>query len=286
MYQPAHLGKAFHNLRKNRNISLKQIADEHISSSMISRFERGQADISISKFLHALENMHVEVNEFMDEVNHHQNTEIIEFMSQLIPLEYQRDIEGFRRLYDEQKEKHAKNPSVHQYRLNMILVQSFISKCDQSVPFPKEYMDEAVDYLFCTEEWKIYELILIGNLYLFMNTNLLHRMGKEIINIYYRQGVNKGLIRITLLNILETCIHRNDLEVAIFYQKAILPMLENETKLYERNIYHFLIGLLHYKSGSKEIGIEEMEQSIQIYKWLSCEHLAANYQSDLEKHTD
>ena len=50
----------------------------------------------------------------------------------------------------------------------MILAQSFICKCDPDVPFPKEYIDEVADYLFMVEQWKIYELILIGNLYLFL----------------------------------------------------------------------------------------------------------------------
>ena len=104
-------------------------------------------------------------------------------MGQLIPLEYKRDKAGFQRLFEEQKEKYDKNPSVCQYHLNMILVQSFICKCDDSEAFPKEYMDEVTDYLFTVEQWQIYELILIGNLYLFMDIALLHRMGQEILNV-------------------------------------------------------------------------------------------------------
>ncbi len=285
MHNYEGLGQIFHDFRKNRNISLKQIADEHVSASLISRFERGEADISITKFLYALENMHVEVNEFMDAVNSHQKTEIIEFMSQLVPLEYKRDIHGFRRLREEQKEKYFKNPSVYQYRLNMILAHGFICKCDDSIPFPQEYIDEISDYLFCVEEWNIYELILIGNLYLFMNIDQLHRMGQEIVNKCYGKKGNKEVIRITLLNIFETCIHRNKLIVAEYYKDIILPMIEKETLLYERTIYHFLVGLLRYKRGEQDAGLEEMEQSIQIFDWLKCDSLAENYRHDLTKHT-
>lgn len=56
---------------------------------------------------------------------------------------------------------------------------SFICKCDATVPFPEEYIDEVTDYLFTTEEWNMYELILIGNLYLFIDIPLLHRMGQR-----------------------------------------------------------------------------------------------------------
>ena len=91
------LGKVFHDFRTNRSISLKQIADENVSVSQISRFERGETDISVTKFLKILENMHVEVTEFMDAVRGYDKTETIRFMGQLIPLEYKRDVAGFRR---------------------------------------------------------------------------------------------------------------------------------------------------------------------------------------------
>ena len=98
------------------------------------------------------------IYEFMDAANGYDKTEIRKFMGQLIPLEYKRDKAGFQRLFEEQKEKYVKNPSVYQYHLNMILVQSFICKCDDSEAFPKEYMDEVTDYLFTVEQWQIYEL--------------------------------------------------------------------------------------------------------------------------------
>ncbi len=280
-----NLGKIFHDFRINRSISLKQIADENVSASQISRFERGETDISLVRFLKLLENMHVEMTEFMDAVYEHDRSETIRFMRQLIPLEYKRDKAGFQRLFDEQKEKYEKTPSVYQYHLNMILAQSFICKCDDTVPFPREYMDEVTDYLFSVEEWKIYELILIGNLYLFIDIPLLHRMGREIVNNYSRNKANKGLVMITLLNIWETCIHRDDLKTAAYYKENILPLIEEETLLYEKNLYLFLSGLYKYKCGERKAGKEEMDRAIQIYEWLGCENLARNYREDLKKYT-
>lgn len=278
------LGTVLHEFRVSRKMSLKQIADDTVSVSQISRFERGESDISFYKFLRILENMHVEVNEFMDAARGYDKTETIKFMGQMVPLEYKRDKAGFQRLFEEQREKYNKKPSVYQYHLNMILVQGFICKCDDSIPFPKEYMEEVTDYLFTVEKWQIYELILIGNLYLFMDISLLHRMGQEIINRYSENGANKGLVIITLLNIWETCIHREALEVAEYYKKCIYPLIADETMLYERNIYHFLLGMYLYKCGEKELGISKMEQAIQIYEWLGCDNLSRNYKEDRLKY--
>lgn len=285
MQEKQQIGKVFHDFRINRNISLKQVADDNVSASQISRFERGETDLSISKFLTALGNMKVEVKEFADALQTHQKSETIEFMRKLVPLEYKRDIAGFQRLFEEQKEKYEKNPSVYQYHLNMILAQSFICKCDSDISFPKEYVDEVADYLFMVEEWKIYELILIGNLYLFIDIPLLHKMGQEIMKKTVRTGENKNLALITLLNIFETCLHRDDLEVAAYYMENLPSLLEDETLLYERNLYHFLLGLFLYKQGEKKHGKEIMEQAIQIYDWLDCKNLANNYRKDLKRFT-
>lgn len=98
-----NLGQVFKNLRTNRHISLKQISDETVSASQISRFERGESDLSLEKFLTALDHMHIEVSEFMDAVNNYQRTEQIRFMSALIPLEYERDVAGFQKMQEEEK---------------------------------------------------------------------------------------------------------------------------------------------------------------------------------------
>ena len=278
------LGKIFRDFRINRSISLKQIADENISISQISRFERGETDISLARFLKLMENMHVEMSEFMDAVHGNDRSETIRFMRQLIPLEYKRDKAGFQRLFDEQKEKYEKSPSVYQYHLNMILAKSFICKCDDKVPFPGEYLDDVTDYLFSVEEWKIYELILVGNLYLFIDIPLLHSMGREIVNNYSKNKANAQLVVITLLNIWETCIHRGELETAAYYRDVIPPMIEKETLLYEKNLYLFLSGLYRYKCGEKETGKQEMDRAIQIYEWLGCDNLARNYRDDLKKY--
>ncbi|MGT2935891.1 Rgg family transcriptional regulator [Streptococcus castoreus] len=279
------LGKTFRDIRMNRNITLQQIADQDISLSQLSRFERGQSDISLSKFLHALEKMQVEVKEFMDAASDFKKTEQIRFMSTLIPLEYARDVEGFKALQKEEKRKYEQEPNWKRYSLNVILLQGLICKCDPSIAFPKAYLDEVTDYLFSTETWQIYELILIGNLYLFIDIPLLDKMGREILknHAYYQDiATHKHLVTITLLNILETCLHRNALSYAQFYQEQLKPLLANETKLYEKTIFLFLQGLNDYLSADCFSGIQKMTRAIQIFEALDCPHMVQNYQKDFE----
>lgn len=281
-----NLGQVFKNLRTNRRISLKQISNEAVSVSQLSRFERGESDLSIGKLLIALNNMNVEVSEFMDAVHNNQQTEQIRFMSALIPLEYKRDVDGFMKMRDEEEQKFKKNPDVYRYHLNTILLQSFICKCDSSIPFPQEYIDQVTEYLFITEDWNMYELILIGNIYLFIDIPLLHMMGQEILKrkSYYDEiGSHRNLVTITLLNIWETCLHRDYIEIASFYMDKTKDLIEDETDLYKRTIYLFLTGLQHYKSGLVLSGIGEMRRAIQIFEWVGSDNLANNYKKDFER---
>lgn len=281
-----HLGATFRELRKNRHIPLKQVADDRVSLSQLSRFERGESELSISKFLAALENIHVEVKEFMDAASNYQHTEQIRFMRSLIDFEYKRDVEGFQKMQEEERAKFKAAPDQYRYQLNEILLQGFICKCDPSIPFPQEYLQTVTDYLFQTEDWNIYELILIGNLYLFIDIPLLHRMGQEILKRrhYYKEiATHRHLVTITFLNIWETCLHRNALEVAEFYQKESQKLIQSETKLYEKTIFLFLKGLQEYKNGEILAGIEDMKNAIQIFDWLDCPHMVNNYKKDFER---
>lgn len=279
------LGQTFKQLRINRGISLKQATDDRVSLSQLSRFERGESELSISRFLAALENIHVEVSEFIDANANYQKTERKRLMSQLVDLEYRRDIQGFQRLQASELEKYHQHPYNQEYKLNAILLQGFICKCDPDISFPKPDLDFVTDYLFSCEHWNIYELILIGNLYLFFDLPLLHRMGQEILNrkeYYQNIGTHRHLVVITVLNIWETCLRRDNVEMADFYQQEAAKLLTDETELYEKNIFLFLQGLQEYKSGKTLPGIEKMNKSIQIYEYLGADHLAQNYRRDLE----
>ena len=57
------IGKVFRQLRESRNISLRQATGGQFSPSMLSRFETGQSELSVEKFLFALENISASVQE-------------------------------------------------------------------------------------------------------------------------------------------------------------------------------------------------------------------------------
>ena len=53
-----NLGEVFKELRKSRNISLQEATGGEFTYSMLSKFERGEADLSSMKLITALDNIH------------------------------------------------------------------------------------------------------------------------------------------------------------------------------------------------------------------------------------
>ena len=60
-----NLGEVFKELRKSRNVSLQEATGGEFTYSMLSKFERGEADLSSMKLITALDNIHSDLNEFM-----------------------------------------------------------------------------------------------------------------------------------------------------------------------------------------------------------------------------
>ena len=60
-----NIGTLLRQIRKNKGLTLAQVADATISSSYLSKVERGQNDITVTKLLHLLERLETTPEEFL-----------------------------------------------------------------------------------------------------------------------------------------------------------------------------------------------------------------------------
>ena len=49
----SHLGKTLRKIRVGKHVSLNAVADEYLSKSQISRFERGESEISCTRLINS-----------------------------------------------------------------------------------------------------------------------------------------------------------------------------------------------------------------------------------------
>lgn len=64
MIELAKMGELFKQIRISKRLTLKDVAGDYLSISFLSKFERGESDISLSRFFQLLEQLDVSVEEF------------------------------------------------------------------------------------------------------------------------------------------------------------------------------------------------------------------------------
>lgn len=281
-----YLGPVFREFRLSGNYSLKEAAGEVCSTSQLSRFELGESDMTLSKFIALLDNIHVTLENFMDKARNFHQHDHVAMMSQIVPLYYSKDIEGFQELQAEQLEKAKESSQPLYYELNWILLQGLICQRDSRFSISQADLAKVSDYLFQIEEWTMYELILIGNLYSFYDVDYVYRLGREVIERkdYYRHiNRHRRLVLILALNFYLHCLENRNFDKADYFRKAVDRILGQDIKLYERTIFLYIKGFEAYQKGQQESGVAKMKEAIQIFETLELPEQVDYYQEHFNK---
>ena len=147
-------------------------------------------------------------------------------------------------------------------------------------------LDKVADYLFQTEEWTMYELILFGNLYSFYDVDYVALLGREVMEreeFYQEIGRHRKLVLILALNCYQHCLEHLAFENASYFEVYIEKIIGKSIKLYERNVFHFLKGFALYQKGQKEEGCKQMQEAMHIFDVLGLPEQVAYYQEHYDK---
>ena len=281
-----NLGKVFREFRISKNYSLKEAAGQACSTSQLSRFELGESDLAASRFFEILDNIHVTIENFMDKARNFQHHEHVSLMAQIIPLYYSNDIAGFQKLQREQLEKAKSSTNPLYFELNWILLQGLICQRDASYSMKQSDLNKVADYLFQTDEWTMYELILFGNLYSFYDVDYVTRLGREVMereDFYKEIGRHRKLVLILALNCYQHCLEHRSFENASYFESYVGKIIGNDIKLYERNIFHYLKGFSLYQKGQCKEGCKQMKEAMHIFDLLGLPEQVAYYKEHYDK---
>lgn len=280
------LGPVFKRLREARQMSLSEASSGAFSPSMLSKFESGKNDLSVQKLFIALENIHVEVNEYLYLVRGFSESQLVRFQKQIQKLELNHDDDGLKALYQSELEKLEENPSHHIHRLNALIVKAHIRGLDDTIQLSKDEEAFLYDYLFNTDIWGNYELTLFAISSTLLSPEWFIKYTREMLHKTDFLGAineNKDTIRTLLLNGLLLCIETEDFVNAGYFDHYIQEHFFEENEAYYRIIYFWAKGLWEYKLNRKAEGVEQMKQSISILKMLDCHQAASYYQEAMDR---
>ncbi|HEP1809576.1 TPA: helix-turn-helix domain-containing protein [Streptococcus suis] len=278
-----NFGKVFKKFRQARGLKLKEIAKFGLSTSQLSRFEHGETDLTLSKFMIALDGINMPIDEFMYAARDFHRDELNELLEQIRDCVTTCNIDGLKRLLIMQMEK---NNCGKFQQINTILVKIRLQDLSGENYYSNKDLNYLTDYLFSVEYWGNYELLIFINTLDVLNHDTFMILSREMArrsDFYRGIPTNRRLISTMLLNGFIACIERKKMIDALYFEKQLQHCFFIETEIFERLVFHYARNLyLHQKTGTQS-AIIEMRKCIGAMKLAGSDQLAKTYENYLNK---
>ena len=261
-----NLGEVFKELRKSRNVSLQEATGGEFTYSMLSKFERGEAELSSMKLITALDNIHSDLNEFMYLVRGFSQKKVLAFQENLWDLYDREGIDSLHSLYEETTQKYRSSGETS-YLLQMIRIKSLLVFFDSEIRATDEELTFLYDYFFTIDIWGNYELELFSTISPLFPLPLYFKYSREMLQKTDLLGSlpsNKVGIDTILINGLFKAIEEKDKLKADYFifqiEKRDLP----ESQAYLKIIYMIAKGYYDTSFKVENKGLEKIQRGITI----------------------
>ncbi|WP_288177357.1 helix-turn-helix domain-containing protein [Streptococcus pneumoniae] len=274
------LGITLRKVRKGKQISLCSVADKHLSKSQISRFERGESEISCIRLINILDKLHITLDEFL--VLHNDDYTSSESFANLVQY--------IRKQYSSQNINNIACllSDTSDYTLNSFektMVKSILHTMNSRIIPSDEELLQLTDYLFKVEKWGYYEIIIFGNCARTINYNSYFLLTKELLKNYIYSSLNKTNKRMVTqlaINCLILSIDEEKFSNCSYLISEIKTLLDNEFNFYEQTVFLYATGYYEFKRQLSS-GIEKMKQAIQVLDILREDKLRLHYTDHFNK---
>ena len=261
-----NLGEVFKELRKSRNVSLQEARGGEFTDSMLSKFERGEADLSSMKLITALDNIHSDLNEFMYLVRGFSQKKVLAFQENLWELYDREGIDSLHSLYEETTQKYRLSGE-KSYLLQMIRIKSLLVFFASEIRATDEELTFLYDYFFTIDIWGNYELELFSTISTLFPLPLYFKYSREMLQKTDLLGSlpsNKVGIDTILINGLFKAIEGKDKLKADYFIFQIDKRELPESEAYLKIIYMIAKGYYDTIFKVENKGLERIQRGITI----------------------
>ena len=261
-----NLGEVFKELRKSRNVSLQEATGGEFTYSMLSKFERGEADLSSMKLITALDNIHSDLNEFMYLVRGFSQKQVLAFQENLWDLYDREGIDSLQSLYEETTKKY-RSSAKKSYLLQMIRIKSLRVFFDSEIRATDEELTFLYDYFFTIDIWGNYELELFSTISTLFPLPLYFKYSREMLQKTDLLGSlpsNRVGIDTILINGLFKAIEEKDKLKADYFVFQIEKRELPESQAYLKIIYMIAKGYYDTIFKVENKGLEKIQRGITI----------------------
>ncbi|GMA68937.1 MutR family transcriptional regulator [Leuconostoc litchii] len=282
--------KTFYRLRKNKKITLTALSDQNASASFIGKFEKGQSNMSVSRFFKLLEKMHVSQAEFeflLLENNENYLSKRIKLIdNQAITKKLIQDF--YKTVKKDQTEKNGDNTP----EFLLILANGLLLLLNQEVkewPSNELYVlaKPVQDYLLGVETWGIYELQIFTLTSFMLPADILYLLTKlaiKRVQLYEHSLLN---IQTQLMHVVwtsfSTLVYEQP-ESAYKLLNIAENYLMNHINVTEKITLIFNKGWYDIETGNITKGVRQSNIAIDIYDSLGYNEKADSLRTQLEHH--
>lgn len=268
-------GETLRFIRTSKQVSINKLADDVISKSQLSRFERGESEISCSKLNHILNKLNTSFDEFLFINRGFSDDDFKIMINEIRDSTASSDIQNLKKILESYQNKDKSTLK----NFEITLLKSILNNYSKDIYPSKSELDELVDYLFKVEHWGYYEISLFGNCFRQLTYQTIFSLTKELLNkirYYIRAESNKRLVIQLTINCLIVSIDKEYFENARYLLKKVECLLNSETSFYEKTVFIYASGYLLYKEGNLD-GKDKMLDALKVLKILSEDKFYKNY---------
>lgn len=288
-------GATMRRVREQKGYTMKQVAKGIVSVSFLSKFERGESEISLRHFMDILDRLSVTVDEFHFMHRNDRLDPLKLFFRQMSQAYTEKDLKKLGQLKKQELQK-WKNYRLAPYQCNVLAIEvmEHLIYDDPIDAVDNEALKVLRDYLFHVEVWGYYELMLYNATLLLMPAEMVvvlsktayeksgkYQNMKEIRDIIFRILVNTMINLLGPVNVLRSKITDYP-QASTHFFSCLEELSDGDDQLFEKVHLQFIKGVYQVKTGDVESGKNKVHEAIAILHKLGSHRIA----NDFERYLD
>lgn len=279
-----HPGETLRYIRKSKKVTLSELAQGEVSVAFLSRFERGDCDISFTHLLNLLNKLNVTIDEFLYVKNDYEVGDLQQFFESINKYVMEDNLHMLQVLHDRMDSLYIMKKKIHYLHFS-IIASLYVQRISKKKPEPK-MVKLLSDYLSNVDVWGYYELIVYNNsLFSFPVDQMisLSRMAYEKSMDYSPLGKGEDKKQLILINTATVLLEHDRLTEANTFLILLNGLLDQESDFYMKIKLMYIRGIYTIKLGKRQRGEEMALKAIQILTELESTSQASTHANYLQE---
>lgn len=276
-----NIGRVFRLVREGRGYSLMNTSNNIVSLSCLSKFEKGETDISLNSFIRLINKLNIGLDELFT-LNGQPTNDFKIFLNQLSILYHENNTLALQNLKDSELQIY-KDTADDYHKYNSVIISALISDLDKMYVVSNDEMEFISGFLINIEIWTSYEIALFGNTITLLKSLTAITIIKELTTFIKSNKTTTTNLK-SVIHLLQNAtiifLRRKEIDFAIFIFEKVNELIQ-PLDFFEKTRNLYISGLIELVRGNNEKGIELINDSILIMNKLE-PSFASEHQADFK----